>query len=251
MHFGNGRTAADFSDRLKLYEAARARSVWRPDSDIDWGMESTLSDDMQALGYELACTGTYTEELGLLTCSRLVTELDDLPGRYALALQMTDEAKHSEVFTRYAHRAYSEPPPPPEGVQQIRRDLESIENPTALFLVHTLLEGFAFDQFSYMRPAFAGDPLYDIYKYVIADEARHVAMGVDYLRFALAQDLSDEVVDTLNWCQANIFAIGFVDDKLMGWLSEISGKPSSDINRTFETRHQARIERIWKKGETI
>jgi len=249
MQFAQGRSPDDFSERLKLYERARAKSLWRPDVDIDWDRPSTLDDDKRELAANLACTGTYTEELGLVTCARLLTELDDLPARYALALQITDEAKHSEAFTRYAHRMNGTPPPVPEGVLKICSDLESIENPTALFLVHTLLEGFAYDQFSYMRPAFEGDPLGDIYKYVIADEARHVAMGMDYLRFALYQDLSDEVMDTLDWCEANVFAIGFVNPELMTWLAEISGKPSSDISHTFETRHRSRIDRIWRRGE--
>lgn len=249
MRFAQGRSAADFSERLKLYERARANSLWRPDTDIDWESPSRLSDDRKELAVQLACTGTFTEEIGLVVCARLVERTEDLPARYALALQMTDEAKHSEVFTRYAHRVYGTPPEPPEGVLKISSDLESIENPTALFLVHTMLEGFAYDQFSYMRPAFEGDPLHDIYKYVIADEARHVAMGMDYLRFALHQDLSDEVLDTLAWCEANVFGIGFVNPQLMAWLSEISGKPSSDISHMFETKHQSRLDRIWRRGE--
>lgn len=249
MRFGQGRSASDFSERLGLYEASRAKSLWLPDRDIDWNKTSQLTDEKKELACQLANTGTYTEEIGLLVCSRLLMQIDDLPGRYALALQIADEAKHSEAFTRYAHRTSGSLPPPSHNVDKIRKDLEAIENPTALFFLHTLLEGTAFDQFSYIAPVFEGDPLGEIYKHVIRDEARHVAMGVDYLKFALHRDLSDEVIDTLKWCEANIFTIGFINPQLMSWLAEISGKPSSDINRMFKERHQSRIERIWRKGE--
>ena len=240
----------DFERRLKQYEHARANALWRPERDIDWDRPSPISDDLKEVACYLAWCGTYTEEIGMLTCARLLMALDDVPGRYCLAMQTADEARHSEAFTRYVHRVQGDPPPPPEGVSQIMNDLEAIENPTALFVVHTLLEGFAFDQFSFIEPAFAGDPLADIYGYVRRDEARHVAMGIDYLSFALRRDTSDEVIDTLNWCKANVFTIGHITPEFIDWLVKITGKPSSDICKTFKARHEARLQQIWKEVNT-
>ncbi|WP_454887645.1 hypothetical protein [Sphingomonas oryzagri] len=249
MQFASGRSPWDFSQRLRLYERVRAKSGWRPDRDIDWDAPLALSPERLELASQLACTGSYTEEIGLLTCGRLLSSLDDLPARYMMGLQIADETKHSEVFTRLAHRmSGAAPPPPPDNVNRICDDLEGIRDPISLFLVHTLLEGFAHDQFKFIAPTFEGDPLGAAYQFVIRDEARHVAMGIDYLRFALHRNVSDEVLETIEWCEANVRAIGFISPVLMDWLAGISGQPSSDIAELFEARHQARLDRIWKRG---
>ncbi|MEA1671955.1 hypothetical protein [Nitrospirillum sp. BR 11163] len=247
MKFGRGRAARDFTERLRLYEKARSKSTWRPDVDIDWEKPSILKGNKRELAHKIACTGTYTEEIGLFVCARLLQEIDDLPARYALALQISDEAKHSEVFTRYIHVNFGEEPPPPtESIKKISDDLSSIRTPEALFFVHTALEGFASDQFSFLMRAFRGDTLHDIYKYVLKDEVRHINLGIEYLVFALHQGLSEQALNEIQWCEANIRMIGFVNSELMTWLSEISGAPAADIAHVFEKNHQARLQRIWK-----
>lgn len=250
MLFGERRSPLDFEERLKQYERARANSFWRPDQDIDWDRPSSISEELKEVACYLACCGTYTEEIGMLICARLLAALDDIPGRYCLAMQTADEARHSEAFTRYVHRAQGNPPPPPVGASQILSDLDAIEDPSALFIVHTLLEGFAFDQFSFIGPAFKGDPLGQIYEFVRRDEARHVAMGIDYLSFALRRDTSGEVVDTLGWCEENVFAIGHITPEFIDWVARISNKPSADVYRTFKTRHESRLGQIRKEVST-
>ncbi len=247
MGFGRHRTAENFETRLRHYTRSRDVGTWNPERDIDWDVPSKLPMDLREAAYSLAGAGTFTEEIGLLTCSRLLSVIDDLPVRYCLAIQMADEAKHSEVFTRYLHQAGMEPPSPSEGVVKMLRDLDDIEDPTALFIVHTLLEGFALDQFSFLQDAFAGDPLAQIYGFVRQDEARHVAMGLEYLRFALHQNTSGEVFETLKWCEANIFAIGNLDPELVNWMAEMTRKPAPEIRNTFETRHQNRLSILWKE----
>jgi len=247
LRFGRARSRADFERRLKLYALMQTRSRWRPETDIDWSRPSSLDSRARDLAETLANSGTYTEELGLLIAGKLMVQVDDLPVRYCLAMQIADEAKHSEAFTRYVHRTRAAPPPVPAGVEKIQADFETIGQPTALFFVHTLLEGFAFDQFTFLQRALGSDPLADVYNFVRQDEARHVAMGIDYLQFALHQEKSDEVFGIIKWCEANIFDMGYVNPQLMLWLSEISGEDPSDIDKLFKSRHRWRLERIWRE----
>jgi hypothetical protein len=244
--FGAHRTRRDFDERLRLYEHARRTSPWDPVKDVDWDRPSTLSDSLKTLAISLAANGTYTEEIGLLTATRLATELDDAPVRMSLARQISDEAKHSETFARYHHRFSQEVevPPPPGKTAIMLEKFAAVTDPTCLFVIHTLIEGMALDQFSLLRETMAGDPLGEIYNYVIRDEALHVAMGLDYLHFAFSHGRSDDVIEKLEWCQANIFATARFTDELCTWMAEVTHRTPSDIREMFESRHQKRLDQI-------
>lgn len=244
--FGAYRTAKDFAERLKLYEHARRNSSWDPVKDIDWDRPSTLEDSLKTLAISFAGAGTYSEEVGLLTATRLASELEDAPVRMSLARQISDEAKHSEAFARYYHRFGTEPeiPPPPQQTSLMLQKFDAVTDPTCLFVIHTLVEGMALDQFSLLRDTMAGDPLGDIYNYVIRDEALHVAMGLDYLHFAFSHGRSDDVTEKLEWCKANTFGAARFTDELCAWMAEVTHRTASDIRVLFESRHQKRLDQI-------
>jgi hypothetical protein len=244
--FGAHRSRRDFEERLQLYEHARRNSPWDPVKDIDWNRPSTLSDSLKALAISFAASGTYSEEVGLLTATRLATELDDAPARLSLARQISDEAKHSETFARYHHKFSPEAdiPPPPRETAVMLQKFAAVTDPTCLFVIHTLVEGMALDQFSLLRETMAGDPLGEIYNYVIRDEAMHVAMGLDYLHFAFSHGRPDDVIEKFEWCKANTFGAARYTDELCAWMAEVTHRSASGIREMFESRHQKRLEQI-------
>jgi ribonucleotide reductase beta subunit family protein with ferritin-like domain len=244
--FGAHRSRRDFEERLSLYERARRDSPWNPVKDINWDRASTLPDHLKAVAISCAGAGTYTEEVGLLTASRLVLELDDAPVRLCLAKQILDEAKHSEAFARYYHKfaLEAELPPPPHGTALMLEKFANVKDPTCLFIIHTLVEGMALDQFSLLCDAMAADQLGDIYRYVMRDEALHVAMGLDYLQFAFSHARSDDVTEKFEWCKANIFVTARYSAELCAWMAEISHRTASDVKQMFESRHDKRLKQI-------
>lgn len=135
---------SDLRERgFRLYEQARNRSSWNPRTDLDWTQRSSMSLDRQRLAWEIASQSVYAEQAGLLFASKLLQATNDLPTRFGLATAVSDEAKHTEVFARYALRSGQSVAPPLEPVQDLFAGLGELTDPTGAFLVHTFLEGYA------------------------------------------------------------------------------------------------------------
>lgn len=117
----------------------------------------------------------------MVIAAMLVQETEDAATRLGLATATTDEAKHAEVFARYATLLGGEIKQPTETEDGLYRGLQAISDPYARFLTHTILEWMALDEFALLKKLFAHDPLGSIYAAVRRDEARHVAMGLQYL----------------------------------------------------------------------
>jgi hypothetical protein len=244
--FGCHRNRRDFDERLALYERARRNNRWNPVTDINWQRPSMLSEHHRHAAALCAGAGTYTEEVGLLTAARLALEIDDAPVRLCLAKQISDEAKHSEVFARYCHKfgGSGDLLTPPERPSVLLRQLDEIRDPTRLFILHTLIEGMALDQFSVLSEAMTGDVLGEIYRHVMRDEAMHVAMGLDYLKFAFSHGPSGDATEKLTWCRANIPVIAQCTARMYAWLAEISHRTASDVKQMCESRHAKRLNQI-------
>ena len=169
--------------------------------------------------------------------------------RHHLIQQGADEARHSEVFERYVQRVAGRPCEPPAGPRALLSALDDIEHPVGLLVIHTMLESYALDQFSYLQAAFDGDLLGDIYALVRQDEARHVAFGFGYVKNSLCKDKSDELFDVLRWCEENILLLAQVKPGTFSWIAEASGECSSDVEERFMARHKSRFERMYSHLE--
>ena len=245
MKLSTRNSSSEFESSLKGYELLRHAKKWDVSKDIRWELIDDLPAHMQEIGCQLAVSGSYNEEIGLLTAGKLIEKLDDTSGRYALAAQMADEANHSDAFSRYVYAVLGHLPDPSEGSISLLRDLDGIDNTSALFAVHTLLEGLAFDQFTFLQKAFDNTTLGDIYGNVMQDEARHVAMGIDYLKDYMRRDSSEEVKCTEKWCRENILELARVRPELFHDMEELTGESSSDIKERFIRRHNSRLEQIF------
>ena len=233
-------------ERLQEYERLRQANQWDAHRDIDWSLD-TLDEETRKISTGFALMGNYTEEVGLLIAARLIELIDDLPMRYCLAVQAADEAKHSEVFGRYAdqweHRM-QDPGLMPEKPTALLNQLVARKDPLELFILHTMLEGMAMDQFGYLASAFEGDALGQIYRFIRADEARHVAMGMDFLKSALPNLNPEEALPLLETCRADLFSVAQVDENSFKVLAKLTGNSFSELNERFLQRVNARFETL-------
>ena len=239
-------TEEDFSRQgFRLYEQARRRGTWRAASDIDWRRIGETSKDKLELSWRIACQGVYAEQAGLITAAELLVDTEDLPARYCLATAVADEAKHSEVFARYAMAVGGEVAPAKEGVLELFSGLQELDNPVAKFVVHTLLEGFAGDEFTIFLSAFEGEVLGDIYQKVRADESRHVIIGTEYLARRLRDPDCAEILERFDGlCEHALTITGIGDFGSYAFLAKLAGKEPADLHRWFTTRHAERVKRI-------
>jgi hypothetical protein len=201
-----------------------------------------MSPDRQQLAWEIASQSVYAEQAGLLFASKLLQATDDIPTRLGLATAVSDEAKHSEVFARYALRNGASVGPALGPVQDLFAGLGELADPTAGFLVHMFLEGFAADEFMIFRRAFADDLLGRVYDFVRRDEARHVVIGLTYLSKHLREFDHDEATAMVERYSEHALRIsGLLAPGAPEFLCGLSGRRQNDLYAWFAARHQARV----------
>jgi hypothetical protein len=191
-----------------LYSKAK-RSQWNPDDVLDYSVDVDLGKPMMPdmfhplygsdlfdkltqgerdqLNAEMASWTLsqflHGEQGALLAAAQLVTSVPDLDSKLYGSTQVVDEARHVDVYNRYLHQkigfAYPVNPHLKTLLDMILKDSRW----DMKFLgMQIMVEGLALAAFALMRQNSYEPLLRDITRYVMGDEARHVAYGVLSLR---------------------------------------------------------------------
>jgi hypothetical protein len=163
----------------RLFKIGLEATPWKV-SDLLTGEPFVDDPSLSALAWRLSSRGYYTEQAGLVAAAELAAETEDADLRFGLALAVADEARHADAFLSYARLVGGEPDDCGRSVDPLSDVLGSLPY-LGKALVHTVLEGFAADQFLLLEKVFHEDPLGAIYHHVRLDEIRHVAVGLSYL----------------------------------------------------------------------
>lgn len=108
--------APPLKDELFLGQAALASPHCDPRR-FDWRSPPAMAEERAALAWKLTSYSAYSEQVGMLIATRLLNELEEPSAKFALASAVSDEARHSETFYRYARRIGGEvAAPPPTGI---------------------------------------------------------------------------------------------------------------------------------------
>ena len=215
----------------KLYEKAK-HSMWNGETDLDWSIDvdqerlarespMTMTCDLiAALGVDL--TGTSLEswtddewlqhsietqnwslsqfmhgEQGALICTaKIVETVPWIDAKYYASTQVMDEARHVEVFAKYLDTKLSGHYPVNTHLRLLLDDIINDSRWDMTYLgMQIMVEGLALAAFG-MAYQVTPDPLLkQLLRYVMSDEARHVAFGVLSLK-EYYEGLSDaELVD--------------------------------------------------------
>ena len=212
----------------KLYEKAK-RSQWNAETDIDWSIEvdpehvlSFLTDgrgegiprsirehpdlpmrtwgdrEWVAFGVESLhwrLSQFLHGEQGALVCTaKIVETVPWIDAKYYAATQVMDEARHVEVFGRYLQTKLDHTYPINPHLRMLLDDIIRDDRWDITYLgMQIMVEGLALAAFGFMHQ-FCDDPLLkQILRYVMADEARHVAFGVLSLREFYAELTEAEI----------------------------------------------------------
>jgi hypothetical protein len=119
------------------------------------------------------------EQGALLAAAQLVDAVTDLDSKLYSATQVVDEARHVEVYDRYLKQKVGRFYPPNPPLKQLLDLVLTDSRWDMKFLgMQIVVEGLALASLSMVRNT-APDPLLrEIARYVMADEARHVAFGL-------------------------------------------------------------------------
>jgi 1,2-phenylacetyl-CoA epoxidase catalytic subunit len=187
---------------------------------------------------------SFAEQTGMLAAAMLMIEAPDLATQLCYSTAVLDEAIHIEAFSRSAIRLKGTVKPPDNHFREQR----SIAlNPESSYLtrltIHTLLEGWATDEFAIFADAFKNDLLGEIYTRVYSDESRHVRIGLSCIRKLLAESRLAEDF-SLEEAEALADQAAQLTDQTYAGLARMSGRTPEEIRRWFDERHKSRMDQI-------
>ncbi|HEX9684167.1 MAG TPA: ferritin-like domain-containing protein [Acidimicrobiales bacterium] len=195
----------------KLYEKAKT-GQWNATTDLPWDTEVdqeevVLANQAQVGGFApgMDLTGTPFEkwgdkewvqlgvesqnwtlsqfmhgEQGALICTaKIVETVPWIDAKYYASTQVMDEARHVEVFARYLDEKLSGHYPINAHLRLLLDDIIADSRWDMTYLgMQIMVEGLALAAFGFMHDMTTEPLLKQLLRYVMSDEARHVAFGV-------------------------------------------------------------------------
>jgi hypothetical protein len=119
-------------------------------------------------------------EQGALICTaKIVETVPWIDAKYYAATQVMDEARHVEVFAKYLDEKLSGHYPINAHLRMLLDDIIEDSRWDMTYLgMQIMVEGLALAAFGFMHMLTEDPLLKQLLRYVMADEARHVAFGV-------------------------------------------------------------------------
>ncbi|MFD4656771.1 ferritin-like domain-containing protein [Kitasatospora sp. NPDC058444] len=217
----------DWEPAEVVHRALRDRPGTAPPSELSW---------------LIASGSTYAEQVGMDVAAGLLHACPEGDMKLVLATAVADEAKHSAVFHHYAHAVAGSVKDPGDAVDELSRDLWSLDDYTARFLAHTLAEGFAADEFRWFDEGLRGDGLGEVYRLVRRDESRHVALGMAYLTHGPGADRLRRLPAELLLAAEQVVLKHNDVDKLASLVHRLlPGTPAPLVAARLRARHATRM----------
>ncbi len=168
-------TAADPNPIVDI--ARRATEI--PGSPISsWGDAELGQLGIEVLKAQLS-QFMHGEQGAMMVAAKIVETVPWIDAKYYAATQTMDEARHTEVFAKYLHTKLGEAyPMSPFLEAQITALIEDSRWDVAYLGMQIVIESLALAAFGGMLRAAREPLLKKLLRYVMSDEARHVAFGV-------------------------------------------------------------------------
>jgi predicted unusual protein kinase regulating ubiquinone biosynthesis (AarF/ABC1/UbiB family) len=230
----------------RLYSKAK-RSQWNATTDVDWSIEvdpldsGGLADVLPVMAAEsfgrfdareranaayqfnawITSQFLHGEQGALLATAKLVEQVPWVEAKHYGATQVMDEARHVEVYARYLHEKLELVYPVNDNLQQLLELVIADPRWDITYLgMQIIVEGIALAAFGLVHQ-YSSEPLIkEITRYVMADEARHVAFGAlslagvyDDMSLAERRERQDFVVEAA-WLMRDRFLATDVWERL-------------------------------------
>jgi len=215
---------------VKLYEKAKT-SQWNASTDLDWSIEVDqeklalagmqredarfFTDSVDLAGTPFAKWGQdqwvelaiesqnwtlsqfmHGEQGALLCTARIVETVPWIDAKYYASTQAMDEARHVEVFARYLNTKLSGHYPINAHLGLLLDDILADSRWDMTYLgMQIMVEGLALAAFGFMHQMTTEPLLKQLLRYVMSDEARHVAFGVLSLQEYYGELTDAEMLD--------------------------------------------------------
>jgi hypothetical protein len=155
------------------------RLAAEPDSPLaSWGQAEMAAYSFETFSWRLS-QFLHGEQGALLCTARIVETVPWIDAKYYAATQVMDEARHVEVFSRYLDEKLGARYPINAHLQMLLDDILTDSRWDMTYLgMQVMVEGLALAAFGFMHQITTEPLLKKLLRYVMSDEARHVAFGV-------------------------------------------------------------------------
>src|ERR1035437_9533096 len=191
FHFGLTTKAAVWADNVPRLYAQALAAQWDPAKAIDWEPTFTLPDEIETAVVQVMTYLIENETAALLVPARFLAQIHPhfREVMQLLAIQLADEARHVEVFTRRATLFRKELGLSTASAQASLKTLfDEPDFTLASFLLSVLGEGTFLNLLWFLQDH-APDPIpRQITRLAAPDEARHVAFGMGHVEYQIAID---------------------------------------------------------------
>jgi hypothetical protein len=168
------------------------------------------------------------EQGALLCTAKIVETVPWIDAKYYAATQVVDEARHVEVFSKYLDDKLSGHYPINAHLGLLLDDIVRDARWDMTYLgMQIMVEGLALAAFGFMHQLTEEPLLKKMLRYVMADEARHVAFGVLSLKEHYSQLTTAELRERQEF--AFDAAVRMRDRLLMQEVWERLGVPKDDV----------------------
>lgn len=179
---------ADAARQLYINGAARQ---WNPDTAVDWNASFTLPAEIEGAIVQVMTYLIENENAAMQIPAKFIARLHPhyREVMQVLAIQVADEARHIEVFTRRGLLHSDELGVSGAGGRaSLQTLLDEADFSLAAFLLSVLGEGSFLDLLAFIAEH-APDPVTrEVAGLALRDERRHVAFGVAHLKYAVDAD---------------------------------------------------------------
>jgi hypothetical protein len=185
----NGSTVLDWSIEVDVEQVAtemqgavahiRQRLVDLPHSPLKaWGDKEWTEFAIEAFKWRMS-QFLHGEQGALICTAKIVETVPWIDAKYYASTQVMDEARHVEVFARYLDTKLDGHYPVNPALQLLIDDIIGDARWDMTYMgMQIMVEGLALASFGFMHAVTEEPLLKKLLRYVMSDEARHVAFGV-------------------------------------------------------------------------
>jgi len=143
-----------------------------------WGDDEWVAYAIESQNWTLS-QFLHGEQGALICTAQIVETVPWIDAKYYAATQVMDEARHVEVFARYLDEKRSGHYPVNAHLEMLLDDIVSDGRWDMTYLgMQIMVEGLALAAFGFIHQLTTEPLLKQLLRYVMSDEARHVAFGV-------------------------------------------------------------------------
>ncbi|MBX3285373.1 MAG: ferritin-like domain-containing protein [Actinobacteria bacterium] len=182
----NGETDLDWSIDVDQEQVARDNAALGSFGDIDlsgtpfakWGDQEWVNLGMEFQNWSLS-QFMHGEQGALICTAKIVETVPWIDAKYYASTQVMDEARHVEVFAKYLDTKLNGHYPLNTHLGLLLDDIIQDSRWDMTYLgMQIMVEGLALAAFGFMHQMSTEPLLKKLLRYVMSDEARHVAFGV-------------------------------------------------------------------------